>query len=377
MVITTGEATDKLLYSYMGIRILVYIVFFILNSFQTFLEGRTLWRKKQKTTTRFYIFLSMAGFTMFRILSTAFFYPEKDEYKSGTLSFFFFTFGTTCIFITWVFILHFWLLIMYSFFVSDEVKLDKLKPINYSTFIFVTVLVIYQITIATLSLLVDLQFAEAVCFVVLLLIYCTLIIVNGSILLKSLKKHKKNSPFEHYNQMIFKTKVLLGTLICVFSFTIIEEVVFQLVVPDTFGNHVAYLFVTGVVDTTQMIIVMAVLANGHFSHYILFKRVKTTSYSSADKTSHESGSRGTKKTQPSYDVSGRASMSVEYSLDMDTFQPSSLTMKNNNSGSNLNNNNSSNRTFTSVVVSNDENDTPTSSVNSSSSEVTINVTTEQ
>ncbi|KAM9963932.1 hypothetical protein ACTFIW_005573 [Dictyostelium discoideum] len=288
MELTGNESINKLIYSYIGIRLLSYLFFFILNCFQTIMEGKLMRTKKNKIVTRFFIFFSLSLFCFLRIISTCMFYWRPDDFQVGTVTFIFFTLGTASVFSQWVFILHFWLLIMYSFFVSEDVRINRLKPINYSTAFIIFALFLYITFMCVGGMLMDLKFGQAVGFLCLLVIYSIMVIGFGSALLNNLQKHKKNTPFQHYKDMIFKTKILLITLILTFSLTFIEEFLFQFKYELTFQNKLLNNFVTMCIDTSQMIVVMFVLANGKFRNYILFKHVKTTSFNSDKSNSFDS-----------------------------------------------------------------------------------------
>ncbi|KAM9998419.1 hypothetical protein ACTFIY_008086 [Dictyostelium cf. discoideum] len=358
MTFTKNEATDKLLYSYIGIRLLSYSFFFILNLYQTIIEGKSLiGQKANKKTTRFYIFLSMASFCGVRIVSTALFYRKPEEWEVGSWAFFFFSIGTSIVFLTWVYILHFWLLIMYSFFVSEDVRLNRIKPIKWATNILVIAIVAYQAVICITSMLMDIKFGQAIGFLILLAIYCAMVIGFGMALLRSLQNHKKNTPFQHFQDMIFKTKVLLTTVSLVFICTVIEEGIYQFAFEEfTTSTSVQSNFITYLIDTTQMIVVMYILANGKFSNYILFRKVKTTSFNSNEKSSLDSqGSKiNTKKSYPSnYDHSGKSN---ELSIDLDITYSKNSIESNSIPNSNIIIDNTGIELESQIVLNNDNNE---------------------
>ncbi|EGC37628.1 hypothetical protein DICPUDRAFT_19838, partial [Dictyostelium purpureum] len=273
-----SDLFNKLTYSFMGIRIVAYTLFFIINGFQTYIEIRKIIKNKPKTTTRFFVFFWMTVFCIFRDIQTAFFYDNHDL-GIGTPNFFFFSLGTAAIFLTWIFIHHYWLLIMYKFFISEEVRLNRSKPINYTTFIFSAILIIYQLTVSSITLNKNIDTVESVGFLILLLIYAAIVFFNGYYLLRHLKKHKKSTPFKHFDVMILKTKILLGTLIFVVVTVIVQELVFNMHYTDTYETPRQYLklFVVGVIEFIQMLVVMLVLSDGDWKCYILFRNVKNHS----------------------------------------------------------------------------------------------------
>ncbi|KAM9979982.1 hypothetical protein ACTFIZ_006233 [Dictyostelium cf. discoideum] len=336
MSLTGNESINKLIYSYIGIRLLSYLFFFILNCFQTIMEGKLMIEKKNKIATRFFIFFSLSSFCGFRIISTCMFYWRPNDFQVGTIHFIFFSLGTASVFSQWVFILHFWLLIMYSFFVSEDVRINRLKPINYSTALIIFALLVYIIFMCVGGMLMDLKFGQAVGFLSLLVIYSIMVIGFGSALLNNLQKHKKNTPFQHYKDMIFKTKILLITLILTFSLTFIEEFLFQFKYELTFQNKLLSNFLTMCIDTSQMIVVMFVLANGKFRNYILFRHVKTTSFNSDKSNSFDSMwskyNRRKSLFPSNLELSGGMSLSMDTSIEMDnvTFSINSNNIDNSN-----------------------------------------------
>ncbi|KAM9984609.1 hypothetical protein ACTFIY_009050 [Dictyostelium cf. discoideum] len=354
ILITKHDAKHNALYSYMGIRLLLYIFFFILNIFQAYVEGRTMVKKKNKYGTRFFIYLSMSIFCFMRSLSTILFYQNPTGITVGSIGFFFSSIGTICVFCEWVFILHFWLLIMYSFFVSDDIRVNNLKPVNIATVIFIIVLLCYQTFICVGSLTMDLKFGQGVGFLLLLLIYSIMIISFGSALLRSLKKHKKNTSFEHFQDMIFKTKVLLVTLILTFVCTFVEELVFNFQFDFSLKNKIWWLFFTQLIDTTQMIVVMFVLANFKFQNYLLFRKVKTTSFS--DKSSLEIDSMG-KKNKSSLDLTGGKSLdqSIELENSFSSISKSIDIVVNNETNNSILNTDNSNTLNNSIIEENNNN----------------------
>ncbi|KAK5584887.1 hypothetical protein RB653_006505 [Dictyostelium firmibasis] len=224
---------------------------------------------------------------------------------------------------------------MYSFFVSEDVKINRLKPINYCTALIIFALLIYEIFICVGGMLMDLKFGQAVGFMCLLFIYSIMVISFGSALLRNLQKHKKKSPFEHYKDMIFKTKVLLITLVLTFSLTFAEEFIFQFKYDQTLKNKILSNFLTMCIDTSQMVVVMIVLANGKFRNYLLFRHVKTTSYNS-DKSSFDSMwskyNRRKSLFPSNLELSGGMSLSMETSIEMDnvTYSINSNNVENQN-----------------------------------------------
>ncbi|KAN0053068.1 hypothetical protein ACTA71_012550 [Dictyostelium dimigraforme] len=317
-LITKHGAKHNAVYSYIGIRLLI-----------------------------FYIFLSMSVFCFMRTLSTILFYQNPTGITVGSIGFFFSSIGTIGVFCEWVFILHFWLLIMYSFFVSDDIRVNNLKPVNIATIIFIIVLLSYQTFICVGSLTMDLKFGQGLGFLILLLIYSIMIISFGSALLRSLKQHKKNTSFEHFQDMIFKTKVLLITLILTFVCTFVEELVFNFQFDFSLKNKIWWLFFTQLIDTTQMIVVMFVLSNFKFYNYLLFRKVKTTSFS--DKSSLEIDN--SKKNKSSLDLTGGKSLdqSIEMENEFSSNSKSVDIVVNNEANNSILNTNNDNTLNNSII----------------------------
>ncbi|KAM9963687.1 hypothetical protein ACTFIW_006936 [Dictyostelium discoideum] len=278
MTITESKLYDRLLYSFMGIRLIIYTLFFIMNLFQTIFEIKNLRNKKKET--RFFVFFSLTLFCALRTIQTAFFYSNPNL-GMGTLNFFFFTLGSAMIFVEWTFIVQFWLLIMYSLFVADDIGQFRTKPIRIMTYFFVSLVVVYQIIVSSITLEKNIETVDTVGFIILLIIFVSIIVFNGFVLIRHLKIHRKVTPMKHFDLMIFKTKILLTTIILVFVFIIIQEIIFNIYYTDTYQTSKQFLklFVTGIIEFSQMVSVMLVLSNGHWSSYVLLNKAKINSES--------------------------------------------------------------------------------------------------
>ncbi|KAN0053032.1 hypothetical protein ACTA71_012513 [Dictyostelium dimigraforme] len=313
-----SDTFDKLTYSFMGLRLLAYTYFFILCFYQACLEIIKMVKKQSKTTTRFFVFFFQSLFCVLRAIQTAFFYDNHQL-------------GTAAIFLAWVFIQHYWLLIMYKFFISEEVRLNQSRPINYSTFIFALVIIIYQFTVSSITLHKNIETAESVGFLILLLIYASLVLFNGYYLLSHLKKHKKSTPFSHFDIMILKTKILLGTVIFVAVTIIIQELIFNMYYTDTYETPRQYLklFVVGVIEFIQLLIVMLVLSDGKWKVYVLFKSIKTQNDTSSDPENSNTTSKGKKNSTFDLEYSGNTNPNsnlntMEISIEIDNLNKSSI-----------------------------------------------------
>ncbi|KAN0004744.1 hypothetical protein ACTFIU_001982 [Dictyostelium citrinum] len=332
-----SDVFDKLTYSFMGLRLIAYTYFFILCFYQAFLEIIKMIKKQSKTTTRFFVFFFQSLFCILRTIQTAFFY-DNHQLGIGTANFFFFSLGTAAIFLAWVFIQHYWLLIMYKFFISEEVRLNQAKPINYSTFIFALIIIIYQITVSSITLHKNIETAESVGFLILLLIYASLVLFNGYYLLSHLKKHKKSTPFSHFDVMILKTKILLGTVIFVAVTIIIQELVFNMHYTDTYETPRQYLklFVVGVIEFIQLLVVMLVLSDGKWKVYVLFQSFKTHNDSSSEMDNSNSNSKGKKNSTFDLGYSSGGNLNsnlntIEISIENDSLNKSSPSFGNSKS----------------------------------------------
>ncbi|KAM9971921.1 hypothetical protein ACTFIW_011909 [Dictyostelium discoideum] len=332
---TGSDSFDKLTYSFMGLRLIAYTYFFIICFYQAFLEILRMIKKQSKTTTRFFVFLFQSLFCILRTIQTAFFY-DNHQLGIGTPNFFFFSLGTAAIFLAWVFIQHYWLLIMYKFFISEEVRLNRAKPINYSTFIFALVIIIYQFTVSSITLRKNIETAESVGFLILLLIYASIVSFNGYYLLRHLKKHKKSTPFSHFDIMILKTKILLSTVIFVAVTIIIQELVFNMYYTDTYETPRQYLklFIVGLIEFFQLLVVMLVLSDGKWKVYVLFKSIKTHNDSSSEMENSNSNSKGKKSSTFDLGYSGNTNSNfntLEISIEIENSNKSSTSFSNSKS----------------------------------------------
>ncbi|KAK5575290.1 hypothetical protein RB653_010548 [Dictyostelium firmibasis] len=314
-----SDSLDRLTYSFMCLRVIAYTYFFILCFYQAYLEILKMIRKQSKTTTRFFVFFFQSLFCILRAIQTVFFF-DNHQLGMGTPNFFFFSLGTAAIFLAWVFIQHYWLLIMYKFFISEEVRLNQAKPINYSTFIFAIVLIIYQFTVSSITLHKNIETAESVGFLILLLIYGCMVLFNGYYLLRHLKKHKKSTPFSHFDIMILKTKILLGTVIFVVVTIIVQELVFNMYYTDTYETPRQYLklFVVGVIECIQLLVVMLVLSDGKWKVYVLFQSIKSNNDSSSEvDNSNSNSNKGKKNSTYDCDNSSGNSNKIDISIEVD------------------------------------------------------------
>ncbi|EAL70867.1 hypothetical protein DDB_G0273299 [Dictyostelium discoideum AX4] len=320
---TGSDSFDKLTYSFMGLRLIAYTYFFIICFYQAFLEILKMIKKQSKTTTRFFVFFFQSLFCILRTIQTAFFYDNHQL-------------GTAAIFLAWVFIQHYWLLIMYKFFISEEVRLNRAKPINYSTFIFALVIIIYQFTVSSITLRKNIETAESVGFLILLLIYASIVSFNGYYLLRHLKKHKKSTPFSHFDIMILKTKILLSTVIFVAVTIIIQELIFNMYYTDTYETPRQYLklFIVGVIEFFQLLVVMLVLSDGKWKVYVLFKSIKTHNDSSSEMENSNSNSKGKKSSTFDLGYSGNTNSNfntLEISIEIENSNKSSTSFSNSKS----------------------------------------------
>ncbi|KAF2069236.1 hypothetical protein CYY_009445 [Polysphondylium violaceum] len=221
---------------------------------------------------------------------------------------------------------------MYSFFVSDEIRIQKVRGILVMVYIFGFILLCYQIPITIVSLKKDISLIEGIGFLILIFVYATGVFINGSVLLKSLKNHKKKSQYKHFNVMILKTKVLLVTLVTEFLVIVVHDLVFNFAIDQKYNNFPISTLITGIVDLGQMIVVMFVLANGKFYKYFKFQRVRSpVSYSTSDGASGESKNSGSKGTNISKSFDSK---SIDASIDL------SVSVYNNNSKSKFEQNDS-------------------------------------
>ncbi|KAN0011641.1 hypothetical protein ACTFIU_011219 [Dictyostelium citrinum] len=252
----------------------------------------------------------MASFCGVRTVSTALFYRKPEEWEVGS-------WGISIVFLTWVYILHFWLLIMYSFFVSEDVRLNRIKPIKWATNILVIAIVAYQAVICITSMLMDIKFGQAIGFLILLAIYCAMVIGF----------------------------VLLTTVSLVFICTVIEEGIYQfaskLQLQQVYNSNDCFMYI---------------LANGKFSNYILFRKVKTTSFNSNEKSSLDSQGYkiNTKKSYPSnYDHSGKSN---ELSIHLDITYSKNSIESNSIPNSNIIIDNTGIKLESQIVLNNDNNE---------------------
>jgi len=287
-MITDSEKLDKVFYSEMGIRLLLYIMWFVLCSTQTVHEF--IHSKKNKTKkTRLFSFAAMTMFCVMRITGNIEFYFNPSEYDVGTLWYFFFSWGVFFIFVEWSFIAAFWIQLFYTFFISEEVRLKNAKYISNSVYVYVSIYFCWQVIITVLCLkhYKNYKDIENIGFIVFFIFMFLVMLFNGLLLLRAFKTQRKKSKVD-FKLMIKKTKILVaGMVICV-VITIVHDSVIMFDAPHRPYNFPLSVLLTGVADMLQLIVVMYVLADGQFSTYFTFKRVYSHHHHSTNQSSNDS-----------------------------------------------------------------------------------------
>ncbi|EGG15806.1 hypothetical protein DFA_09474 [Cavenderia fasciculata] len=249
------ENQDKWFLAFMAIRLFIYFVFMTVNFGQAFIEAREM--TLRKVNSKFFMFLAFALFCLCRCISQALFFWRPEEYLVGTIYYVFFSFGNFFIFQEFIFLGGFWIQLLYSFFISSKIRR------------------------------------------------------------KGVGRLHKMSNYNHYDDMMHRTKSILSIVVCSVSSTLIYNIVFIIVDGDGTPPYTLFpirLIITGIIDIGQMIAIMVVMADGLFHKYFLFIRVSrfqpSDKSSASDATDAKLGSMGTKTTH--YD--GASNMSFNTSM---------------------------------------------------------------
>ncbi|KAM9964527.1 hypothetical protein ACTFIW_004296 [Dictyostelium discoideum] len=259
-------------------KLVVYFAFTLINGAQVFHEGKEKLINKNMLNTKFFVFLCMTLFCATRVVFSALFIANPDNWQVGTVFYFFFSWGIWFVFVSWSFLGSLWLQLLYQFFISKEIRTRSTKKIYIFSFSIVTIYFCWQVPISILFLMDDtLAILEAIGMLVFLAIFFASQIIFGSILVKRMKLSSKTSKYqESYKQMIYKSKLLVYTIIICIVVVLAQDIVinfFEPRDPEPYRDMIISNFLTGICDTSQMIVIMYVLGNS-FWDYIFLRAIK-------------------------------------------------------------------------------------------------------
>ncbi|KYR02778.1 hypothetical protein DLAC_00240 [Tieghemostelium lacteum] len=279
-------------YTFMVIRLCVYSYFVAVNGYQSAWEIKNFMKKKQ-VNTRFFVFFSYMIFCMFRVACCCRFFDRPDEYLVGTWYYFLFSWSVVFVMTAWCSISSFWMQLFYTFFVTEDVRSGHVKRILVIAYSLAVAFFIYEVPVTIICLERDISTAEAIGFIVFLVLFFLQIGVNGMILIKSLKNHQKKSRFANFDHMIFKTKILMATIVISVVVILAHDIVFNFAITPEYWHFPLSSLITGVIEVGQMVSVLLVLSNGDYKSYILFRRIRNiASQGSEGPSSSKESSKG-------------------------------------------------------------------------------------
>ncbi|KYQ91770.1 hypothetical protein DLAC_07562 [Tieghemostelium lacteum] len=246
--------------------------------------------------------------------------------------------------IAWCFVGGFWMQLLYSFFITEEIRTIPVKRLLLTAYGLAFAFLCYQVPITILCLQRDLSLVESIGYIVFLILFFIQIFTNGKRLLNNLKKHKRKANFTQYDAMILKTKILLGTCIGMVVIILAHDIVFNFALDNEYNHFPISLMITGFVEIAQMIIVMLVLSNGNYKKYVFFRRVRNLNSKDSSQSSGASSggskrnfdmSSSTKSGMRSYDMESR---DIEPPIEQKVVLENSIHVSDNTPENNSNNN---------------------------------------
>ncbi|KAN0035851.1 hypothetical protein ACTA71_005142 [Dictyostelium dimigraforme] len=293
-----GEIPDhekKLAMAMFVCKLIVYFAFTLMNGAQVYHEGvggKLI--KKNMLNTKFFVFLCMTLFCATRVVFSALFIAYPDDWQVGTVFYFFFSWGIWFVFVSWSFLGSLWLQLLYQFFISKEIRTRSTKKIYICSFLIVTIYFCWQVPISILFLMdSSLAILEAIGMLAFLAVFFVSQIIFGSVLVKRMKESSKTSKYqESYKQMIYKSKLLVYTVVICIIIVLAQDIVinfFEPRDPEPYRDMIISNFLTGVCDTSQMIVIMYCLGNS-FWDYIFFRATRKIRSNSSEVTNDTKGS---------------------------------------------------------------------------------------
>ncbi|KAN0036706.1 hypothetical protein ACTFIV_002013 [Dictyostelium citrinum] len=233
-------------------------------------------------------------------LAMAMFISYPDNWQVGTVFYFFFSWGIWFVFVSWSFLGSLWLQLLYQFFISKEIRTRSTKKIYIFSFLIVTLYFCWQVPISILFLMdSSLAILEAIGMLIFLAVFFASQIIFGSVLVKRMKESSKTSKYqESYKQMIYKSKLLVYTVVICIIVVLAQDIVinfFEPRDPEPYRDMIISNFLTGICDTSQMIVIMYVLGSS-FWDYIFFRATRKirNNYSSEVTNDTKGSSRNSK-----------------------------------------------------------------------------------
>ncbi|EGG17535.1 hypothetical protein DFA_08531 [Cavenderia fasciculata] len=244
---TGSVATDRLMYAFWGIRITIYS----------------------------------------RIIGDALRYRYPEDYAVGSLYYFFFAFGVYFVLIAWVFISGYWMSLLYTYYISTEIKLHNTKRVRIFCYMLSVLYFIWMAVVQIICLFQDQTLLEAIGFFVFIIAFATMQAFNGIKFSNAMKESQKKSKMKHFDRNIYTTRVLVGTGITGVIIIVIHDIIFNFVLDKKYIYFPASTFITMFVDVGQMVVVLFILGGGTFKNYLLLRRAHNTISANSDNSTNE------------------------------------------------------------------------------------------
>ncbi|EGG20327.1 actin binding protein E [Cavenderia fasciculata] len=289
---TDNFATDKLMYSFWGIRTFFYALFFLINFGQVYLEIR---EKGRKLSTRLLVFTFQGTFCLCRVIGDIVHYNQPCEYRVGSWWYFCFSWGTFFLICSWIFITEFWTKMLYTFYIADDIHFENTSKVRKFFIFLITIFFCWEVSVTVLCVSTheDWSLLEGIGFLVYMISFGSAVAVNGVGFVKALKQSSQKS--STFGRTIRNTKILLVTAAAIVLMTLAHDIAFVFVLDQhTYKYFPSEVSITFVIDGGQMIIVLYCLAGGKFKNYFLFKRthIEKSNSSSKDLSNNKRGGGG-------------------------------------------------------------------------------------
>ncbi|KAN0035850.1 hypothetical protein ACTA71_005141 [Dictyostelium dimigraforme] len=156
---------------------------------------------------------------------------------------------------------------------------SNIKKIYYISSGLVGIYFCWQVVIQIIFLIDDsIAILEAIGMIVFVTVYSLAVAINGTILVRRMKKSSKKAQYEEfYKKMILKSKILVSTIITLIGVVFIQDIIINFVLPQDpqpYVNMIISNFIVGVADSLQMIVVIYVMCELSFKNYFQCKRIE-------------------------------------------------------------------------------------------------------
>eukprot|EP01133_Synstelium_polycarpum_P007228 gene7228-8401_t len=202
------------------------------------------------------------------------------DHLVGSAYYFFMSWGVWFEITEFIFIAGFWMQLLYTFFLSgNDIDLNNMRKVKIACYVLVSCYFCYQVPITVLCLTKEnstLTTLEAIGFIVVFLILASGCLVQGFMFVRAMEQSQKKHKVGRWENMLFKTKVLLSVAITVIVIVIVHDVIFGFVLDkDDYRYFPAEAFMIFFAEMLQMVTIMFVLAGiNNIKNYVLFRPLR-------------------------------------------------------------------------------------------------------